>query len=279
MKILSIAPLMFFFFISCSQDNASDTNGRVLAPEVSKGLGTAYPLQRISFNASDNVLVSALFGKPESLEPQPVILLLHTLQSTKEEWLSETDLFVELLARGYAVVAIDLRGQGGQTPLPEAREVLTAVDVQNSFRDVQAAINWLRGESAIDSDRIALIGNGSGGNVAYVSSGVFPEQIRTTVSLSPGLWQASTLEPLVVGDGLSSFGRARSMLFLVGESDQLPVSDGVALKYADFARNLMAVTETPKDLKIFDSAAHGFDLLIEVPEAKEIIFQWLEKNL
>ena len=279
MKTLLIIPLLFCVFISCGQDNAKNDIRRVLAPEINKGLGTAYPLQEISFGASDGVLVSALFGKPESLEPRPVILLLHTLQSTKEEWLSETDLFVDLLGKGYAVVAIDLRGQGGQTPLPEDREVLTAIDVQNSFRDVQAAINWFRGESAIDSDRIAIIGNGSGGNVAYVSSGVFNQQIRTTVSLSPGLWQASTLEPLVVGDGLSSFGKARSMLFLVGESDQLPVSDGIALKYADFARNLLAVTETPKDLKVFDSAAHGFDLLREVPEAKEIIFQWLEKNL
>ena len=279
MKNLILAPIVMFVLVSCGGDESRNSSRSVLAPELSKGRGNAYAVSEISFNSSDGVSISGLFGRPEDTERVPVIVLLHTLQSTKEEWLSETDLFVDLLNIGYAVVAIDLRGQGGQTPLPDGRDVLTAVDVQNSFRDVQGTINWLRGRSDIDSGRIGLIGNGSGGNIAYVSSGVFPEQIRTAVSLSPGLWQASTLEPLVVGNGLSSFGKARSMLFLVGEFDQLETPEDVVLKYVDFARNLLAVTQSPKKLRVFDSGAHGFDLLIEIPEAKEIIFQWFEENL
>jgi len=279
MKNLILAPIVMFIFASCAGDESRNSSRSVLAPELSKGRGNAYPVSEISFNASDGVSISGLFGKPEGTESLPVIVLLHTLQSTKEEWLSETDLFVDLLNIGYAVVAIDLRGQGGETPLPDDRDVLTAVDVQNSFRDVQGAINWIRGRSDIDSDRIGLIGHGSGGNIAYVSSGVFPEQIRTAVSLSPGLWQASTLEPLVVGDGLSSFGKARSMLFLVGEFDQLEAPEDVVLRYVDFARNLAAITESPTKVSVFESGAHGFDLLREFPEAKEIIFKWLEENL
>ncbi len=279
MKVLAKLSIAIVILVSCTSDDSVNNSRNVLAPALNKGRGEAFQLSEISFRSSDGLSISGLFGKPESVERVPVVILLHTLQSTKEEWLSETDLFVDLLSNGYAVVAIDLRGQGGQTPLPEDRDVLTAIDVQNSFRDVQGAINWLRGRTDVDSDRIGLIGNGSGGNVAYVTSGVFPEQIRTSVSLSPGLWQASTLEPLVVGDGLSSFNKARSMLFLVGEFDQLEASENVVLKYADFARSLIAITESPKKLSVFDSSAHGFDLLKEVPEAKEIILQWLEENL
>ena len=45
-----------------------------------------------------------------------------------------------------------------------------------------------RVETKVDVSRIAIVGSGSGGNVAYVSLGNFPEQIKTGVSLSAGLW-------------------------------------------------------------------------------------------
>ena len=152
------------------------------------------------------------------------------------------------------------------------------IDLELSFLDVHAALVWLQSQAKVDVSRIAVVGSGSGGNVAYVSSGIFPELIKTSVSLSPGLWGASSLEPLVIGTGLESF-EPRSILFIVGDQDQIQSGD-VILSYVDFARNLEARTAEPKDLRVFtDSADHGFALLNNVPEALDLLFLWLEENL
>jgi pimeloyl-ACP methyl ester carboxylesterase len=260
---------------ACSDSN--DGAVRISGPEVTKGPGRVYPISEVSFLANDGVRVSALFGIRESIEALPVVILLHDLGGDKQEWLNTTNLFVSLLDSGYAVVAIDLRGHG-QTPLPDNREVLLLEDLENSFLDVHATLNWLLSQPGIDANRIAVIGTGSGGNVAYVSSGVFPQQIRTGVSLSPGLWEANSLGPLVIGSGLDPFN-PRSMLFLVGGQDELQGPD-IVLSYADFARNLEAATAEPKSLLIFqNSAAHGIDLYNSVSEVQNLLFLWLENNL
>ena len=258
--------------------SGSDEGGvRITGPEVSRGPGRVYPINEVTFLSNDGVPISALFGASVSAQRIPTVILLHDLGGDKQEWLSTTDLFIELLERGYAVVAVDMRGHG-QTPLPDDRQVLLIEDLENSVLDVFATLNWLLGQRAVDPNRIAVIGDGSGGNVAFVSSGIFTEQIKTSVSLSPGLWEASSLSPLVIGRGISSFA-PRSILYLVGAMDQLEGTE-IVLNYADFARNLEAVTAQPTSLRIFqNSAAHGIDLINEVPEAKDLLFLWLENNL
>ena len=235
------------------------------------------PISTVSFPSNDGVEVSALFGTSEADESLPVVILLHDLGGSKSDWLDDTGTYLALLERGYAVLAIDMRGHG-DTSLPDNRLVLELIDLELSYRDVQAALVWLPSQSEIDVSRIAVVGSGSGGNVAYVSSGIFPEQIKTSVSLSPGLWHASSLEPLVIGAGLEPFD-PRSILFMVGDQDQIDTGD-VILSYADFARNLEAQTAEPKDLRIFpDSADHGFELLDNIAEAHDLFFLWLEEHL
>ena len=114
--------------------------------------------------------------------------------------------------------------------------------------------------------------------MAYVSSGLFPELIKTSVVLSPGLWGASSLRPLVTGAGLEPFA-PRSRLFIAGDQDQI-MSGNVTLSFAEFARNLEAQTTEPKELRIFPSSAdHGFALLDNIAEAHDLFFLWLEENL
>ena len=156
--------------------------------------------------------------------------------------------------------------------------MLELVDLENSFLDVHAALTWLQSQDGVDANRVAVVGSGSGGNVAYVSLGVFPEQIKTGISLSPGLWEVASLTPLVVGDGINPFD-PQSMLYMVGDQDQLQGPD-ITLSYVDFARNLESLTAEPKGLRVFqNSADHGFELLDNLPEALDLLFIWLENNL
>ena len=260
--------------VGCSD---SEEELQIVGPELPKGPGRAYPISAVSFSSIDSVEVSALFGTAQADELLPVVILLHDLGGNKSDWLNDTDTYVALLERGYAVLAIDMRGHG-QTPLPDARRVLELIDLELSFFDVHAALVWLQSQSKVDVSRIAVVGTGSGGNVAYVSSGRMPELIKTGVSLSPGLWGAASLEPLVIGAGLEPFA-PRSMLFMAGDQDQIQAGD-VILSYAEFARSLEAQTAEPKDVRVFpDSADHGFALLDNVAEAQDLFFLWLEENL
>ena len=259
--------------VGCSD---SEEELQIVGPDLPEGPGRAYPISAVRFPSNDGVEVSALFGMPEA-DGLPVVILLHDLGGSKSDWLSATDTYVDLLERGYAVLAIDMRGHG-ETPLPDDRQVLELIDLELSVLDVHAALVWLQSQSKINASRIAVVGSGSGGNVAYVSLGSFPELIKTGISLSPGLWGATSLEPLVIGAGIESFG-PRSMLFMVGDQDQVQAGD-VILSYADFARSLEAQTAEPKDLRVFtDSADHGWALLNNVPEAQDLFFLWLEENL
>ncbi len=250
---------------------------QIVGPDLPEGPGRAYPISAVSFPSNDGVEVRALFGTAQADELLPVVLLLHDLGGRKSDWLNNTDTYVALLERGYAVLAIDMRGHG-ETPLPADRQVLELTDLEQSFLDVHAALVWLPSQSQVDVSRIAVVGTGSGGNVAYVSSGRMPDLIKTGVSLSPGLWGASSLEPLVTGAGLESFA-PRSMLFMAGDQDQIQSGD-TTLSYADFARSLEAQTAEPKELRVFsDSADHGFELLDNVAEAQDLFFLWLDENL
>ena len=241
--------------------------------------GRADPISifTVSFPSNDGVEVSGLFGTAQDGESLPVVILLHDLGGSKFDWLNNTGTYVALLERGYSVLAIDMRGHG-DTPLPDDRQVLELMDLELSYRDVHAALVWLPSQSEIDVSRIAVVGSGSGGNVAYVCSGLFPEQIKTSVSLSPGLWRDPSFEPLVIGTGLEPF-TPRSILFMAGDQDQIEAG-GIILSYAKFARNLEAQTAEPKDLRVFPgSADRGFELLDNIAEAQDLFFLWLEEHL
>ena len=77
---------------------------------------------------------------------------------------------------------------------------LTLEDLDDFHLDVRAALTWLRNEPSVDISRVAVVGAGVGGNVAYVSIGAFPDDLRAGVAVSPGLWD-TLLQPLVVGLG------------------------------------------------------------------------------
>ncbi len=251
---------------------------QIVGPDLPEGPGRVYPISTVSFTSIDSVEVSALFSTDDAGESLPVVILLHDLGGNKSDWLNNTGTYVALLERGYATLAIDMRGHG-ETLLPDGRLTLELIDLEQSFLDVHAALIWLQNQANVDIGRIAVVGSGSGGNIAYICSGVFPELIKTSISLSPGLWGAASLERLVIGAGLESFD-PRSMLFMVGEQDQVAVSEDRILSYKEFASFLEEQTAEPKDLRVFtNSADHGYALLDNVAEAQDLFFLWLEENL
>ncbi|MBI2505839.1 MAG: alpha/beta fold hydrolase [Candidatus Latescibacteria bacterium] len=263
----------------CGDD---EKENRIEGPDFRPGPGRAYQIQQVSFPSADGVQISALLGDPQGTlqtgQRLPVVILVHDLFGSKEEWI----FFLEqLLQRQYLTLAIDLRGHG-QTPLPDDSRPtpdLSLEDLEKSYLDVQAALKWVEAQPQADASRVALIGNGLGGNVAFVSTGVFPGQIEAAVALSPGLWDSRTLEPVVVGTGLNPFA-PHSILFLVGADDVIPLDTTGQLEFASFAGTLADKTNEPKTVKIFsNSSDHGLDLLHNKPEAVQLLLAWLQNYL
>ena len=266
---------------SCGDDDGDGP--RILGPDVPKaapGEEEIFTVRQVSFTSVDSVEVSALFGLVDGDEARPVVILVHEVEGSKEEWLRATPLFSDLLNRGYNVLAIDLRGHGA-TLLPEDSQPLSWEDVEESFLDVGAALTWLRSQGAtVDPTRIAVVGTGVGGNVAYVSMGAFPLQIKTAVCLSPGAWAGSDeIVPIVIGEGLTNFS-PHSILYMVGENDVLTLTNGGELSFLDFAVFLLGRTADPSNVVVLpNSADHGLDILNNNPQAYEFFFSWLEDRL
>ena len=268
----------------CGEDNKGI---EIAGPDLEEGVGRSYPIESVSFQSVDQVTVSALFGKiPEGeVQDRPVVILVHDLGvGTKDEW---GFFFEALLDQGYLPLSIDLRGHG-QTPLPDdgrAQANLLLADVENSHLDVQAALIWLSSQQGVDIQRVAVVGNGVGGNVAFVSAGAFPQQVKTAVALSAGLWDLD-FNPLVVGAGVESFS-PQSVLFMAGEQDfvidqtgaVITAPNGQPLSYVGFAQLLAGVTEDPKQLQVFPGTNdHGLDLLNNA-NAVDVLLDWLETYL
>jgi dienelactone hydrolase len=273
LRILTLA-LLLGGWSGCADE---DGETQLVGPDLEVGPGRIYKIKQVSFPTTDGVQVSALFGPVGLASPRPAIILLHDIAGTKETWLTGTSLLVDLLELGYAVVAVDLRGFG-ETPLPDSRQVPELQDLEESFRDVYAACAWLQHQPEADPARIGLIGNGSGGNIAYVSMGVFPQQIKTAVVVSAGLWERNFLQPVVVGQGLDPFA-PRSILFIAGAQDTIATGK-TALSYSGFARDLAATTAAPKTVFIVQNTSdHGLALVNKHAEVLDSLLRWLEENL
>jgi pimeloyl-ACP methyl ester carboxylesterase len=260
----------------CSED---DDNVTLAGPDFPTGPGRFYNVETVSFATVDAVSVSASYGRLPGAAAHPVVILVHEVGSTAaahQEWLS-SGVFEELLEGGYNVLALDLRGHGSSTLPDDGRDqaVLLVTDLEDMHLDVRAAVTWLRTQTSADNARIAVIGNGIGGNIAYVSMGAFPEDLQAGVALSPGFWDQE-LQPLVIGDGITPFA-PHSMLYVVGESDLVALSD-TSLSYAGFASLLASFTVDPS-LQVFPGDSNHGLALLQSPTTLQLILEWLQTHL
>ena len=269
--------LLVLFLVGISGCGDGNSDGSITGPGFDAGTGRVYAVEQVSFPTIDGIQISALFGVLDEETKNRTVILVHELGTGKEEWLQNTSLFLDLLEGGFNVLAIDLRGHGG-TSLPDGRLQISLEDLENSYLDVSAAVSWLQARPEVDAGKVAVIGDGVGGNVAFVIMGAIPQRIKAAVALSPGIWVGEDASPAVIGAGINPFG-PHSILYMVGSADVLPLEDGRVLSYAGFAGSLATMTTDP-NLIVFDGASdHGLALLNNIPAASESLFSWLESHL
>jgi dienelactone hydrolase len=225
---------------------------------------TAPPLTGITirYETLDRAQIAGEFFLPVGVDTPPVLILFHQFGGSRDQWRPVIDDFMKA---GYAVVAPDLRSFGESTRcfLEIDFGPCELNDLDDLIKDAAAAIEWVQSKPDLDHTRIAVIGASVGGNLAYVSSGLF-DQVKTAVAMSPN---ANPPSGALLGAGEENFN-PRSVLFLTDEAE---ATDAMAL-----AQN---VTD-PVEVKVYEGvSAHGVALFDADAEVLADILDWLRLHL
>ena len=120
-------------------------------------------------------LVGTLFY-PETPGPHPTVVALGGWGGGLREGGAEA-----LASEGFAALAL---AYFGVEPLPHK---LTEIPLEY-FAE---AIAWLKSQPAVDADRIAVVGNSKGGELALLLGATYPEDVEAVVGYAPSavVWQ------------------------------------------------------------------------------------------
>lgn len=144
----------------------------------------------LTFQSSDLVDLHASFEMPLGVPaPVPSVLLLHGYGEDRSVWQGFTR---ELVNRGWAVMALDLRGHG-QSTMKNQAPIVASPEWRTNPRefpiDLDPALDWLKARPRINTQKIVVIGSDVGANLALLASSRFPE-VRTVVAIKPNLTES-----------------------------------------------------------------------------------------
>ena len=256
--------LLFLLAAGCGEDSPTGGETNTTAEIVR--------MEPASFATDDGYTIFGTWFTPGSQSgTRPVVLLLHWFSGNHTQWFSLIPEFIpELVRSGYLALAIDMRGHGQSTDkngVYSPFSLFTADEVNQMLDDVRSAIGFIKTRPDADSGRIAIIGVEIGGNLAFVSSSIYPE-VKTAVSISPQFREAQpSLGPQYV-QGLSNF-QPSSVLFLAAFGDGFSYTS---------AESMAQQTASPVRLTGYQGAASGYFLLREADPVQEIL-SWLSANL
>ena len=205
----------------------------------------------------DLVELHASFELPAGVPaPIPAVLLLHGYGEERSVW---KDFTKELLGRGWAVMALDLRGHG-ESRLKNQRPIEASPQWRTNLHefpvDLDPALDWLKSRSRVDNRKIVVIGFDVGANLALVASGRFQE-VRTVVAIKPNLDESLALA------GSAQDFQPRSTLIVVGTQAE--------------ADRFKATAKTPSRVLVSPQTG-GTAEWIATKQIKDAIFQWLKET-
>lgn len=276
---LSLALYLLFSAFSCTKDkdkidwtpvpdsikNKTGQNNNVNVSSTK----TQRTLEDVTFTTSDKKEISGsyYFQDIKKDESQPLVILVHQFNQSREEWKSN---FIDsLLASGYKVLAYDIRGHGKSSKQNGKLEDLLSDPVQ-APNDINAVTDWAKKQKGIDSSRIAVIGTSIGGNIALYAALNLGVKVPVAVSNGKSTFEAYTgYNEMMMGRPY--FPKFKNTLLICGSKDG---DHEAGQKWI-----LDNFCESPKDMKVYDSGNHGKFLIEDKPEINELILSWLKKYL
>jgi pimeloyl-ACP methyl ester carboxylesterase len=210
-----------------------------------------------TFRSFDLVDLRASLEMPVGVPaPVPAILLLHGYGEDRSVW---RDFSRQLVDRGWAVMAMDLRGHGesktkNQRPMeatPAWRTSLHEFPV-----DLDPALDWLKAQPRLDNKKIVVIGSDVGANLALIASGKFPE-VRTVVAINPNL-----NESLALAGSAQDF-QPKSALIITADQTE--------------ADRIKALVTAPSRVQVVSTSGNTARWVADKQTA-DAVFQWLKET-
>ena len=122
---------------------------------------------------------------------------------------------------------------------------------------------WRPGEH-IDPYLIGVVGTGLGADLAFLASGKY-ENVRAAVVISGNLANVRG-----VAERAQDF-QPHSILFLATRGDESSSASIAGLE---------GQTGYPRQTRVFEgSSSRGIEVLAEIPEASDLVVEWLDKRL
>jgi pimeloyl-ACP methyl ester carboxylesterase len=215
------------------------------------------PKPGVAFKSFDLVDLRASFTMPNGVPaPVPAVLLLHGYGESRSVW---NGFEQQLLTRGWAVMALDLRGHG-ESKSKNFRSIEASPEWRKDPHefpvDVGPALDWIKAQPRINTNKIVVIGSDVGANLALIASGRYPE-VRTVVAIRPNLDESLALA------GSAQDFQPRSALIVASSQSEV--------------ERLKAMVQQPSRVLI---ATHpdGTPQWITDKQVADAIFQWLNET-
>ncbi len=144
----------------------------------------------VSFTTADGIIIKGLYHA--SRQPRkPVVIMLHGMGSTKEEW---TPFERTLVDAGFSYFAYDARGHGESTTTTTGAKINyknfgapgPGSPWQAMIDDLDYAAVYLSHTKHIPESSLIIVGASIGANIALVWAAQHPS-VNTVLLLSPGL--------------------------------------------------------------------------------------------
>ena len=236
---------------------------------------------RLKLKANDGTLLAVTYYPtfPARLGTNaPVLLMIHEKDRSGKDFedpiaeLKNQGIAEHMQSLGYAVLTLDLRGQGANV-----RKALSQQDWQKMIDDVQAAYQFLvdrhnRGKLNLAKFGVLALGEGANLAAAWANSpgGAVSSEGRTS-----DLGALVLVSPMAEGEGfglkemMAALGPRIPLLVLAGERDQVS---------KDPVRAARAIVERTRlnRVEFFPSSLHGYKLLRLEPKVTSVIAKFFE---
>ena len=233
--------------------------GRLYDPEqVRVAMLSAAPSDDDEDDDEDDV-----FDDPANVTKYPLVILLHGLNGTQQDWGNFPETLVK---KGYAVLALDLRGHGASDRNIRDRKISWRKFNNKQWdempRAIERVVRYLATEQEypqVDTKRVALVGSKLGGNVAIIAASRMPKT-KALVTLSAGVnYKGLETSHAVV--------KYTNPLFVIASQQDIYSYESSELLY----RWAIGV----KKLQLYRQVGDGSEMLRHMPSLKIDIAQWL----
>ena len=204
------------------------------------------------------------YPPPDSEEGRfPAVVLLHGSGETRGVW--DTFIRKKLAGNMVGVLNLDLTSGKEESSGGAATPSETDPDRMDALLELfEATFAWLEARGTIDPYLIGVVGTGLGADLAFLASGKY-ENVRAAVVVSGTLANVRG-----VAERAQDF-QPHSILFLATRGDESSTASIAGLERQ---------TGYPRQTRVFEgSSSRGSEVLAEIPEASDLVVEWLDKRL